>query len=157
MNKELVNQMAVSYEFAVDTDLDFEAAEGRTRELLQGEGSGVLTEIDMQATLRAKLGTELRPYKILGDCNPQLAHRALEVEPGIGLLLPCNSNRGGRCQAGQGALHGTEVGSVGGRQRGDCADCRGGVGAAPPSRRKAAPRRLRPGPSARTSQEQEGV
>jgi uncharacterized protein (DUF302 family) len=82
--------MAVSYEFAVDTDLDFEAAEGRIRELLQGEGFGVLTEIDMQATLRAKLGTKLRPYKILGACNPQLAHRALEVEPGIGVLLPCN-------------------------------------------------------------------
>jgi uncharacterized protein (DUF302 family) len=80
----------LSYEFAVDTDLDFEGAERRTRELLQGEGFGVLTEIDVQATLKAKLAAEFRPYKILGACNPQLAHRALEVEPGIGLLLPCN-------------------------------------------------------------------
>jgi uncharacterized protein (DUF302 family) len=80
----------LSYEFAVDTDLGFEAAERRTRELLDGEGFGVLTEIDVQATLRAKLGVQFRPYKILGACNPQLAHRALDVEPGIGLLLPCN-------------------------------------------------------------------
>jgi len=79
-----------SYEFVVNTDLDFEAAESRTRELLQGEGFGVLTEIDVRATLKAKLGVEFRPYKILGACNPQLAHHALEVDPAIGLLLPCN-------------------------------------------------------------------
>jgi uncharacterized protein (DUF302 family) len=80
----------LSYELAVETDLDFETAERRTRELLQGEGFGVLTEIDVRATLRAKLGAEFRPYKILGACNPRLAQRALEVEPAIGLLLPCN-------------------------------------------------------------------
>jgi uncharacterized protein (DUF302 family) len=80
----------IGYEFAVDTDLDFAAAERATRELLQAEGFGVLTEIDVRATLSAKLGADFRPYKILGACNPQLAHRALEVEPAIGLLLPCN-------------------------------------------------------------------
>lgn len=80
----------VSYELAVETDLDFETGECLTRDLLQGEGFGVLTEIDVQQTLGAKLGVEFRPYKILGACNPHLAHRGLEVEPGIGLPLPCN-------------------------------------------------------------------
>ncbi len=80
----------MEYGTTVTTALGFEAAVARTREALAEQGFGVLTEIDVQATLKAKLDLDMEPYLILGACNPQLAHQALDVERDIGLLLPCN-------------------------------------------------------------------
>ena len=71
-------------------DTPFPEAVERTREALREQGFGVLTEIDVRATLREKIGEEVEDYVILGACNPRLAHRALQVDRQVGLLLPCN-------------------------------------------------------------------
>ncbi|HLY94020.1 MAG TPA: DUF302 domain-containing protein [Gaiellaceae bacterium] len=82
--------LATSYTLSATTELGFTEAADRVREELKTEGFGVLCEIDVQATLKAKLGVESEPYVILGACNPPLAHQALETEPELGVLLPCN-------------------------------------------------------------------
>lgn len=70
--------------------LPLEDAETRVRAALAEQGFGVLTEIDVAATLRAKIGVERPPLKILGACNPQFAHQALQIDPSVSLVLPCN-------------------------------------------------------------------
>jgi uncharacterized protein (DUF302 family) len=79
-----------SYAIARTVALSFEEADRRVREALKDEGFGVLTEIDVSATLKEKLDVDFPRYSILGACNPPLAHKALQAEADVGLLLPCN-------------------------------------------------------------------
>jgi uncharacterized protein (DUF302 family) len=78
------------YTLSGTTSLSFADAVARVRESLKEEGFGILTEIDVQSTLREKLGAEIEPHVILGACNPPYAHQALGIEPELGALLPCN-------------------------------------------------------------------
>lgn len=79
-----------TYTMTVTIDTDPTEAEARTRAALQDQGFGILSEIDVQAALREKLGEEIGAYKILGACNPPLAKQAIDVDPDVGALLPCN-------------------------------------------------------------------
>ncbi len=71
-------------------DADFDAIEARTRAALSNHGFGVLTEIDVQATMKKKIDVDMDAYKILGACNPNMAHQAIGIEPRVGAMLPCN-------------------------------------------------------------------
>jgi uncharacterized protein (DUF302 family) len=78
------------YGFSINTNKSLDQAVEEVTEALKNQGFGVLTEIDVQATLKAKIGVDRKPYRILGACNPALANQALETDSDIGLLLPCN-------------------------------------------------------------------
>ena len=80
----------MSYYIATSLDLPFEEAIARAEATLKDEGFGVISRIDIQSTLKEKIGADFRPYTILGACNPKLAHQALQLEDKVGLMLPCN-------------------------------------------------------------------
>ena len=80
----------MSYYFSKVLSLSFDEAVARVTQTLKGQGFGVITEIDVTQTLKAKIGVDFRPYRILGACNPTLAHEALKLEDKVGTMLPCN-------------------------------------------------------------------
>ena len=80
----------MSYYFSKTLPVGFDEAVRRTTEVLKQEGFGIITEIDVKQTLKAKIGVDFRNYRILGACNPRLAHEALQLEDKIGTMLPCN-------------------------------------------------------------------
>lgn len=80
----------MSYYFSKTLPVGFDDAVRRTTEVLKKEGFGIITEIDVKQTLKAKIGVDFRNYRILGACNPKLAHEALQLEDKIGTMLPCN-------------------------------------------------------------------
>lgn len=80
----------MSYVYSKTLDVPFDAAVARTRDALTAEGFGVITEIDVQKTLKTKIGVDFRRYLILGACNPTLAYEALQLEANVGAMLPCN-------------------------------------------------------------------
>jgi len=80
----------MSYYFATTLAMGFDDAVRRTTEVLKNEGFGIITEIDVQETLKKKINVDFRQYRILGACNPTLAHEALQIEDKVGTMLPCN-------------------------------------------------------------------
>ena len=81
--------MAYTYDRILE-DIGIDDAELRIRDALAENGFGILTEIDVKATMKKKIGAEMEPYRILGACNPEMAHKAIGIEPRVGAMLPCN-------------------------------------------------------------------